>query len=118
MPRTLLCLTALCLSALVVASCAEADQPGQSENVLTDEERMRCSQHPEAHREAATSLGISFVGDYIRASEIHGEPDFTDLEPPFLAVPSSDDEALSLRLQFESNKDFDRACQAALKLFE
>ena len=72
MPRTLLCLTALCLSALFVASCAGADLPGQSENVLTDEERMRCSQHPEAHREAATSLGISFVGDYIRASEVHG----------------------------------------------
>ena len=118
MPRTLLCLTALCLSALVVASCAEADQPGQSENVLTDEERMRCSQHPEAHREAASALDISFVGDYIRTSNVKGGPDITGLEPPFLAVPSGDDEALSLRLQFENSEDFDRACQAALELLK
>ena len=75
---------------------------------------MRCSQHPEAHREAATSLGISFVGDYIRASEVHGEPDFTDLEPPFLAIPSGNAESLTYRLQFEKREDFDRACQAAI----
>ena len=102
---------------LVVTSCAEAVEPGQSRNVLTSEERARCLLNPEAHREAATS-GISFVGDYIRASELGGEPDISDLEPPYLAVPSSDNEALSLRLQFESSKDFDRACQATLELLE
>ncbi len=116
MPRTLLALTALLFSVLVVASCAEPDEPGRSINVLTDEERVRCLRNPEAHREAATSLGISFVGDYIRASEVNGELNISNLEPPFLALPSSDDEALSLRLQFESNRDFDRACQATLEL--
>jgi hypothetical protein len=117
-PRTLLDLIALFFSVLVVTSCAEAVEPGQSRNVLTSEERTRCLRHPEAHREAATSLGISFVGDYIRASELGGEPYISDLEPPYLAVPSSDNEALSLRLQFESSKDFDRACQATLELLE
>jgi len=116
--RTLLALTALSLSALVVTSCGEAAGNGPAQTVLTDSQRMWCSQHPEAHREAASALDISFVGDYIRTSNVKGGPDITGLEPPFLAVPSGDDEALSLRLQFENSEDFDRACQAALELLK
>ena len=103
---------------LTVLGCGNNSSVTPSGTDLTDVQRTWCSEHAEAHGEAASSLGIPFLGDYIRASSETVGSEITDLEPPFLAVPSSDDEALSLRLQFESNKDFDRACQAALKLFE
>ena len=73
---------------------------------------------PRSASRSGDLVGYFFVGDYIRASELGGEPYISDLEPPYLAVPSSDNEALSLRLQFESSKDFDRACQATLELLE
>ena len=41
-----------------------------------------------------------------------------DLEPPFLAITSGNDESLTYRLQFENRDDFDRACQVAIDTFD
>ena len=38
------------------------------------------------------------------------------LEPPFLAIPSGNDEPLSYRVQFETQRDSDAACGAALDI--
>ena len=107
-------LAAFCLLALIVASCGDSSGSKPAETVLTEDERAWCSQHPEAHGAAATALSIAFVGDYIRASSATGGTDITGLEPPFLAVPSGDNEPLTYRLQFENSEDSDRACRAAV----
>ena len=108
-----LLLAVFCLLALIVAGCADSSGSKPAETVLTEDERAWCSQHPEAHGAAASALSIAFVGDYIRASNTTGGTDITGLEPPFLAVPSGDNEPLTYRPQFENSEDSDRACRAA-----
>jgi hypothetical protein len=103
-----------CLFALVVASCGDASGSMPAGNFLTEEERAWCSEHPEAHGATASALSIAFVGDYIRASSATGGTNIPGLEPPFLAVPSGDNEPLTYRLQFENSEDSDRACRAAV----
>ena len=99
---------------LTVLSCGNNSSVTPSGTDLTDVQRTWCSEHAEAHGEAASSLGIPFLGDYIRASSETEGSEITDLEPPFLAIPSGNDESLTYRLQFEKREDFDRACQAAI----
>ena len=113
MRRISLRLVVFCLLALVVVGCGDSSGSKPSETVLTEDERAWCSQHPEAHGAAASALSIAFVGDYIRASSATGGTDITGLEPPFLAVPSGDNEPLTYRPQFENSEDSDRACRAA-----
>jgi hypothetical protein len=114
MCRIPLRLVAFYVFTLAVLGCGTTSDSTPSQTGLTDDERTWCSQHPEAHGEAASALGIPFLGDYIRASKEAGGPDITGLEPPFLAVPSGNDEALVYRLQFENSDDSDRACRAAI----
>ena len=99
---------------LTVLGCGNNSSVTPSGTDLTDVQRTWCSEHAEAHGEAATSLGIPFIGDYIRVSSETPGSEIMDLEPPFLAIPSGNDESLTYRLQFEKREDFDRACQAAI----
>ena len=114
MPQIFLRLVGSCLFALVVAGCGATSNPTQSGTALTLDEQAWCSEHPEAHGDAASRLSIAFVGDYIRASGSAGSTDIMDLEPPFLAVPSDDNEPLTYRLQFQNSEDSNRACRAAI----
>ena len=41
-------------------------------------------------------------------------PKIADLEPPFLAIPSGDNELLTYQVQFRNQADFDKACSAAI----
>ncbi|MFL2986905.1 MAG: hypothetical protein ACJZ57_06645 [Candidatus Poriferisodalaceae bacterium] len=107
-----------CVLALTVLGCGNSSSSTPSETGLTNVQRTWCSEHADAHAEAASSLGIPFIGDYIRASSETAGPEFTDLEPPFLAIPSGNDESLTYRLQFENRDDFDRACQVAIDTFD
>ena len=99
---------------LTVLGCGNSSNFAPSETGLTDVQRTWCSEHAEAHGEAARSLGIPFIGDYIRVSNETSGSEVMDLEPPFLAIPSGNDESLTYRLQFENREDFNRACQAAI----
>ena len=103
-----------CMFTLTVLGCGNSSNFTPSETGLTDLQRTWCSEHAEAHGEAATSLGIPFIGDYIRVSSETPGSEIMDLEPPFLAIPSGNDESLTYRLQFENREDFNRACQAAI----
>ena len=114
MPRIFLRLVGSCLLALALGGCGNTSGPMQSGTALTLREKAWCSEHPEAHGATASALSIAFVGDYIRASSATGGTNITGLEPPFLAVPSGDNEPLTYRLQFENSEDYDRACRAAI----
>ena len=103
-----------CMFTLTVLGCGNSSNFTPSETALTDVQRTWCSEHAEAHGEAARSLGIPFIGDYIRVSNETSGSEVMDLEPPFLAIPSGNDESLTYRLQFENREDFDRSCQAAI----
>ena len=114
MPRIFLRLVGSYLLALALGGCGNTSGPMQSGTALTLREQAWCSEHPEAHGDAASRLSIAFVGDYLRASGSVGGTDIMDLEPPFLAVPSDDNEPLTYRLQFQNSQDSDRACRAAI----
>ena len=99
---------------LTVLGCGNNSNVTPSETDLTDVQRTWCSEHAEAHGEAATSLGIPYIGDYIRVSNETPGSEIMDLEPPFLAIPSGNDESLTYHLQFENREDFNRSCKAAI----
>ena len=99
---------------LTVLGCGNNSSVTPSGTDLTDVQRTWCSEHAEAHGEAARSLGIPFIGDYIRVSNETPGSDIMDLEPPFLAIPSGNDESLTYHLQFENREDFNRSCKAAI----
>ena len=99
---------------LTVLGCGNNSSVTPSGTDLTDVQRTWCSEHAKAHGEAARSLGIPFIGDYIRVSNETSGSEVMDLEPPFLAIPSGNDESLTYRLQFENREDFDRSCKAAI----
>ena len=99
---------------LTVLGCGNSSNFTPSETGLTDVQRTWGAEHAQAHGDAATSLRIPFIGDYIRVSNETPGSEIMDLEPPFLAIPSGNDESLTYRLQFENREDFNRACQAAI----
>ncbi|HAF69382.1 MAG TPA: hypothetical protein DCL16_09700 [Acidimicrobiaceae bacterium] len=107
-------LVTLCWLAAFVFGCSNTSIATPPGNLVTEDDRAWCSNHPEAHAEAASILNISFVGDYIRSSGKATGPKIKDLEPPYLAIPPDDNEPLTYQVQFENQADSDKACRAAL----
>jgi hypothetical protein len=104
----------ICWLTAVAFGCSSNSTGTPPQSLLTDADRTWCSNHPEIHAKAASMLNIRFVGDYIRSSSNATGPKIRDLEPPYLAIPSDDNEPLTYQVQFETQADSDKACRAAI----
>ena len=116
MPHRKLRLSFAYLLVLIALGCSESNPVSVHEQGLTERQRAWCLQNPHKHAEGASLLSIRFIGDYIRSSGGDSVPQLEILEPPFLAIPSGNDEPLSYRVQFETQRDSDAACGAALDI--
>ena len=114
MHRTGLAFLTIGLFASALSGCSNKSLSTLPENLLTIADRAWCSNHPQAHAEAAALLDISFIADYVRSSDNAMGPKIADLEPPFLAIPSGDNELLTYQVQFRNQADSDKACSAAI----